>query len=227
MSTLLIIGASHGIGRALLEKELDNRKCINISRTSANIEHPNLEEVLMDVLSDELPELTDIGSIVYCPGSINLKPISSLKEEQLIEDFQINVVGAYRVIKKYHRELKKAQMPSIVLFSTVAVGQGMPFHVSVAAAKGAIEGMVRSLAAELAPTIRVNAIAPTITDTPLAAGLLKNELVIEKMKERHPLKRILNAEEVAAMASYLISDNARSITGQIIGIDAGMSSLRI
>lgn len=227
MSTLLIIGASHGIGRALLEKELDNRKCINISRTSANIEHPNLEEVLMDVLSDELPELTDIGSIVYCPGSINLKPISSLKEAQLIEDFQINVVGAYRVIKKYHRELKKAQMPSIVLFSTVAVGQGMPFHVSVAAAKGAIEGMVRSLAAELAPTIRVNAIAPTITDTPLAAGLLKNELVIEKMKERHPLKRILNAEEVAAMASYLISDNARSITGQIIGIDAGMSSLRI
>lgn len=227
MSKLLIVGASHGIGKALLDSQIDQRVCINISRTPVGINHVNLEEYQLDVLNDELPDLTDVSSIVYCPGSINLKPISSLKEQQLIEDFQINVVGAYRVIKKYHRELKKSSNPSIVCFSTVAVGQGMPFHTSVAAAKGAVEGMVRSLAAEFAPTIRVNAIAPTITDTPLASGLLRNETMIDKMKERHPLKRILNAQEVAAMTSFLIGDHAQSITGQIIGIDAGMSSVRV
>lgn len=226
MSKLLIIGASHGIGRALLEDQLRSRPCINISRTSTGLTSLNLEEYILDVTKDELPELSDIGTIVYCPGSINLKPIASLKEEQLEEDFRLNVVGAFKVIKKYHRELKKADNPSIVLYSTVAVGQGMPFHTSVAASKGAVEGMVRSLAAEFAPTIRVNAIAPTITDTPLAAGLLRNDAMKDKMKERHPLKRILAAEEVAAMTSYLISDMAKSVTGQVFGIDAGMSSIR-
>lgn len=227
MSKLLIVGASHGIGRSLLEQQMDHRPCINISRTTAGMKAEGLEEYLLDIMHDDLPEIYDIGAIVYCPGSINLKPVGSLKEEHLIEDFQLNVVGAYKVIKKYFRELKKSENASIVLFSTVAVGQGMPFHTSVAASKGAIEGMTRSLAAELAPSIRVNAIAPTITDTPLASGLLRNDAMREKMKERHPLKRILDAEEVAAMTSFLLSDMARSVTGQIIGMDAGMSSLRV
>ncbi|MEM8908089.1 MAG: SDR family oxidoreductase [Bacteroidota bacterium] len=226
MSQVLIIGASHGIGRALLEQQLPVRSCINMSRTSAGVSAPNFSEYQLDVLDAELPELDDLQSIVYCPGTINLKPINSLKEEQLLEDFRINVYGAYRVIRRYVKTLKKAANPSIVLFSTVAVSQGMPFHSSVAASKGAIEGMVRALAAELAPRIRVNAIAPTITDTPLAKNILRNESMVEKMKERHPLKRILQAEEVAKLASYLISEDAVSMTGQILRIDAGMSGIQ-
>lgn len=226
MGKVLIVGGSHGIGEALLKQLVNDRECINISRTAADIEHKNLAQYQLDITTDDLPVLEEIASIIYCPGSILLKPIGSLKEESLREDFEINVIGAFKTIKKYHRILKKAENPSIVLFSTVAVAQGMPFHTSVAASKGAVEGMVRSLAAEFAPIIRVNAIAPTITDSPLAANLLRNEAMIEKMKERHPLKRILDVEEVASMAEYLISDKAKSITGQVIGIDAGMSIIR-
>ncbi len=226
MRKVLIIGGSHGIGKALLKELINENHCINISRTPSDVSHPNLSQFELDITQDELPDIDQVDSIVYCPGSIVLKPIGSLKEEVLRQDFEINVVGAFKTIKKYHRILKKGVNPSVVLFSTVAVSQGMPFHTSVAAAKGAVEGMVRSMAAEFAPTIRVNAIAPTITDTPLAANLLRNDTMREKMKDRHPLKRILDGDEVANMAAYLISDKARSITGQIIGVDAGMSIVR-
>ncbi len=225
--TILVVGGSHGIGNAIVKQQLDTHEIISFSRTSAGIVDSNFIEHLLDIRDADLPSIESLDAIVYCPGSIQLKPISSLKEEVLREDFEINVVGAYRVIKNYHRLLKRSkENPSIVMFSTVAVAQGMPFHTSVAAAKGAVEGMVRSLAAEFAPTIRVNAIAPTITDTPLASGLLRNDAMRDKMKERHPLKRILDVEEVASMASYLIGDQARSMTGQVIGIDAGMSIVR-
>lgn len=226
MNTVLVVGGSHGIGHALVRQQLEHHQVISLSRTSSEIKAPNFNEYLLDVCTENLPELDSLDAIIYCPGSIQLKPISSLKENTLREDFEINVVGGYRVIRQYHRVLKKGANPSIVMFSSVAVAQGMPFHVSVAAAKGAVEGMVRTLAAEFAPTIRVNAIAPTITDTPLAAGFLRNDKMRDKMKERHPLKRILDVDEVASMASYLISDHAKSITGQIIGIDAGMSIVR-
>jgi NAD(P)-dependent dehydrogenase (short-subunit alcohol dehydrogenase family) len=226
MKTVLVVGGSHGIGQAIVKNHLADHRVISISRTSAEVTDSNFTEHLLDVRDGDLPEIDALDSIIYCPGSIQLKPISSLKEETLRADFEINVVGAYRIIKQYHKILKHGVNPSIVMFSTVAVAQGMPFHVSVAAAKGGVEGMVKTLAAEFAPSIRVNAIAPTITDTPLAAGLLRNEKMREKMKERHPLKRILDVDEVASMASYLISDQAKSITGQIIGIDAGMSIVR-
>lgn len=226
MKTILIVGGSHGIGAAILTQQLEHNRCISISRTPSVVNHSNLTEHLLDVRDGQLPTIDHLDAIVYCPGSIQLKPVSSLKEETLREDFEINVVGAYKVIKEYHRVLKRGANPSIVMFSTVAVAQGMPFHTSVAAAKGAVEGMVRSLAAEFAPTIRVNAIAPTITDTPLASGLLRNDAMRDKMKERHPMKRILDVDEVASMASYLVSDQARSISGQVIGIDAGMSVIR-
>ena len=226
MKTILVVGGSHGIGQALVRQQLAYHQVKSISRTSAGLNEPNFSEYLLDVRDGDLPEIDELDAIVYCPGSIHLKPISSLKEETLRDDFEINVVGAYRIIRHYHKALKRGNNPSIVMFSTVAVAQGMPFHVSVAAAKGAVEGMVRTLAAEFAPNIRVNAIAPTITDTPLSAGLLRNEKMRDKMKERHPLKRILDVDEVASMASYLISGQAKSITGQIIGIDAGMSIVR-
>lgn len=221
----LIIGGSKGIGAGLVNLLVANgEECIVICRSQTE-QVEGVQYIHLDVTTDELPDLEQLKTITYCPGSINLKPISSLKEEDFLSDFSVNVLGAVRAIKKYHRQLKSNE-GSIVLFSTVAVGQGMPFHASVAASKAGVEGLTRSLAAEFAPNIRVNCIAPTITDTPLAAGLLRNEKIRENTADRHPLKRFLEPNEVAGMASYLHSHLARGITGQVIGIDAGLSRLR-
>ena len=224
---ILIIGGSKGIGQQLLSNEFSDKEIINFSRTAPAVTSANVTHHEINILEDELPELENVESIIYCPGSINLKPIGSLKEADFRNDFEINVIGAVKVIKKYFNQLKKNSNASIVLFSTVAVAQGMPFHSSVAASKGAIEGLTKSLAAEFAPHIRVNAIAPSITDTPLAAGILRNEQAREKLANRHPLKRILNASDIADMASFLIGDKASAITGQIFNVDAGLSTLKI
>lgn len=226
MSKLLIVGGSRGIGRAILEEQVKHQPVINISRNQPDLKHDNLEHHSVDVLSAELPELEGISGIVYCPGSITLKPIRSLKEDDFVNDFRINVVGAAKVIKKYVRALQKADNASIVLFSTVAVEQGMPFHSSVAAAKAGVEALTRTLAAELAPKVRVNCIAPTITDTDLASGLLKNDEARERMADRHPLKRILQPGEVASLANYLLSPASAGMSGQVLGLDGGLSRLR-
>ena len=160
-------------------------------------------------------------------GSINLKPISRISLDEFREDFEINVIGAVKVIQKYLPILKKSNNASILLFSTVATKLGMPYHSTVAASKSAIDGLVKTLGAELAPKIRVNAIAPTITKTDLASKLLRNEKVIENMIERHPLKKILMPEEVSKMAKFLISKNASSISGQIFNLDAGIVSFKL
>jgi NAD(P)-dependent dehydrogenase (short-subunit alcohol dehydrogenase family) len=220
----LIIGGSKGIGKAIIESLNDQDEIINISRTNYNGDKA-IKQYQLDILNDELPEIEGIDALIYCPGSINLKPINSLKEEDFRNDFEINVMGAVRAIKAYHRELKR-NGGSIVLFSTVASKIGMPFHASVAAAKSAVEGLSKSLAAELAPKVRVNCIAPTVTDTDLASHLLRNEKSQQATAERHPLNRYLDAEEVASMAVYLTSKQAKGITGQIIGIDAGIGSLK-
>jgi NAD(P)-dependent dehydrogenase (short-subunit alcohol dehydrogenase family) len=123
--------------------------------------------------------------------------------------------------------LKKADCPSLVFFSTVAVKVGMPFHTSVAAAKGAIEGFAKALAAEYAPNMRVNVIAPSLTDTPLASKLLSNDSKKEKMAERHPLKRVGTKEDIAATAAFLIGDEANWITGQVLGVDGGLSTINL
>ncbi|PWJ40187.1 SDR family NAD(P)-dependent oxidoreductase [Sediminitomix flava] len=226
MSKILIVGGSKGIGHSLLQKCLDEKyECVNISRSAPQISHQNLTNHSLDITKDELPDIEGISSIVYCPGTINLKPISSLSEEDFLNDFQINVLGAVKVIKKYFRKLKKAENASITLFSTVAATQGMSFHSSIATSKAGLEGLARSLAAELAPDVRVNCIAPTLTDTELAAGILKNDEAVEKSKQRHPLKKILEAEDLSEMALYLISKKSRAITGQTFLIDAGLSSI--
>lgn len=225
MGGLLVVGGSKGIGKAIIQKELNTRKIWNLSRTAVNLD--SVQQVQLDILSDELPDVEDISSLVYCPGSINLKPISSLSIDDFRADLEINLIGAIKTIKKYHRQLKKADNASITLFSTVAVAQGMPFHASVATAKAAIEGLTKSLAAELAPKIRVNCIAPSVTNTTLAAGLMRNEQAIDKLKARHPMKDILQAEEVAILASYLMSPSAKGMTGQILHLDGGLSALKI
>ena len=227
MKKVVIIGGSKGIGYALLSKLVDDYQVINLSRTNPANLNDKFEHITFDITKDDLPNLENIAHLVYCPGSINLKPISSLKLEDFKEDMEINLYGAIKAIKAYHRQLSKSENASITLFSTVAVTQGMPFHSSVAAAKGAIEGLTKALAAEFAPKIRVNCIAPTITTTPLAAHILKNEDVINKLKQKHPLKNILDPQDLADMAAYLIGPSGKNITGQILHIDAGLSTLKL
>ncbi|PSG88346.1 SDR family NAD(P)-dependent oxidoreductase [Aurantibacter aestuarii] len=227
MKTILIVGGSKGIGNAILKNLADSHHIINISRSKPDFKHDNLTHHSLDVLSEDLPEIELLDTIIYCPGSINLKPIKRLKVEDFKEDFNINVIGAVKVIQQYLDVLRKGDKPSILLFSTVAAKLGMPFHASVAASKSAVEGLTKSLGAELAPSIRVNAIAPTVTDTELASKLLRNEKQIENMVDRHPLKKFLQPEEVADMAAFLISDKAASLSGQVFEMDCGIVSFKI
>ena len=227
MKTILIVGGTRGIGNAIVNTLLPHNKVINISRSNPKISHENLTHHTCDVLKDELPHIDTIDGLVYCPGSINLKPISNLNLNDFKEDFEINVLGAIKVIQQYLPILKKGNNPAIVLFSTVAAKLGMPYHASVAVAKAGVEGLVKSLGAELAPTIRVNAIAPTVTDTELASKLLRNDKMIENITERHPLKRFLSPNEVANMAQFLLSDSAAALSGQIFEMDCGIVSFKI
>jgi len=227
MKKILVIGGSKGIGKAIIASLIEKNNIINLSRTAPSLTHENLTHFNCDILSDELPELDALDTLIYCPGSINLKPISRLKLDDFRADFEINVVGAIKAIQQYLPLLKRGNSPSILLFSTVASKLGMPYHASVAAAKSGVEGLVKSLGAELAPTIRVNAIAPTVTDTDLASKLLRNERMIESITERHPLKKFLNPAEVADMATFLTSESASSISGQIFQMDCGIVSFKL
>lgn len=227
MKNIVIIGGSKGIGNAILLQQLETNKVYNLSRNAPTISHSNLKHFELDVLKDNLPEIENIDVLIYCPGSINLKPINSLSMDDFRNDFEINVIGAVKVIQKYLPALRKGNNPSIVLFSTVATKLGMPFHASIATAKAGIEGLVKSLGAELASVVRINAIAPTITETTLAAGILRNDRMKENMMERHPMKNYLKPEEVASMANYLISDDAKSISGQIFQMDYGIVTFKI
>jgi NAD(P)-dependent dehydrogenase (short-subunit alcohol dehydrogenase family) len=191
------------------------------------ISHPNLTHFSLDVLQDTLPEIESLDSLIYCPGSITLKPIGSLSIDDFRNDFEINVIGAVKAIQKYLPALKKGNQPSILLFSTVAAKLGMPFHASIATAKAGVEGLVKSLGAELASSIRINAIAPTITDTTLASGILRNDRMKENMVERHPMKGYLQPQEVAEMADFLISEKAKSMSGQIFEMDYGIVNFKI
>lgn len=228
MGKIIIVGGSKGIGLAILEGLLESgHEVTNISRTTPEIQHSNLTHHSRDVLEGVLPGITAADTLIYCPGSINLKPIARLSIDDFKNDFEINVLGAVKAIQTYLPILKKGNSPSILLFSTVASKLGMPFHASIATAKSGIEGLVKSLGAELAPTIRVNAIAPTVTDTSLAAKILRNEKMIEAIKQRHPLKKFLNPKEVADMAIFLTSEKASAISGQIFEMDCGIVSFKI
>lgn len=227
MKKIIIIGGSKGIGKAITENLLSDHQVVNISRTSPDIQHANLSHFTCDVLTDDLPEIEAADGLIYCPGSINLKPFNRLSIDDFKTDFEINVIGAVKCIQAYTKALATSESASIVLFSTVATKLGMPFHASIATAKSAVEGLTKSLAADLAPKIRVNAIAPTITDTELAAKFLRNERMVESTIQRHPLKKYLEPTEVAAMATYLLSDVSKSISGQVFNLDCGIVSLKL
>ncbi len=228
MKNIIVIGGSKGIGREIVNSQIEKgNKCYNLSRSESGTNNPNLIKEKIDILNDNLPDIENIDTVIYCPGSINLKPILQLKEEDFINDFNINVLGAIKTVKTYLNNLKKGNDPSLLFFSTVAVCQGMPFHSSVSVAKAGIEGLTKSLAAELAPNIRVNCIAPTITRTDMAQRILRNEKIEENIANKHPLKKICEAKDISDMADFLISSSAKSITGQIMHVDGGMSTLKI
>jgi NAD(P)-dependent dehydrogenase (short-subunit alcohol dehydrogenase family) len=173
---------------------------------------------------DFIPETID--GLVYCVGSINLKPFKRIKPENFLEDFSLQVVGAIKVLQRITPHFKNSEAPSVVFFSTVAVQNGFNFHSQVSTSKGAIEGLTRALAAELAPAIRVNCIAPSLTQTPLASKLLSSEEKIEANDKRHPLGRIGQPEDLAQMAQFLLSSKSGWITGQVFGVDGGMSVVK-
>jgi len=232
MKNILVVGASKGIGLSLAQKASAEAKVFSVSRTmSPELEALATSHFLLDVVQDPLSSLDVlpevIHGLVYCPGSITLKTINRLSEEDFLNDFRQNVLGAVRIIQFCLPRLKRANGASVVLFSTVAAKTGMAFHSSIAAAKAAVEGLGKSLASELAPQqIRVNVIAPSLTQTPLAQGLLNTPEKIEASAKRHPLNRIGQPEEMAALAHFLLSDDAAWVTGQVIGVDGGISSLR-
>ncbi len=226
---ILVVGATRGIGLAITQRLVSaGRSVISVSRGSdaplGVAQHISADVVADGLAIEELPEI--VGGLAYCPGSIDLKPLRSVRAEDLRTAFEINVIGAFKCIHAVADRLKRAPASGIVLFSTVAVAQGMPFHVPVAAAKGAVEGMVRSLAAELAPSFRVNAIAPSLSATSLAERLLNTPEKMKAAGDRHPMKRIGAPEDAAAMAAFLLSNEASWITGQVIGVDGGLSRLR-
>lgn len=162
MKTLIIVGGSKGIGKAIAQRLLPTHYIINISRTAPEFSHENLAHHSCDILTDDLPRIEAADGLVYCPGSINLKPFNRLSLDDFRADFEINVLGAVKSIQTYLDILKKGNKPSVLLFSTVAAKLGMPFHASIAASKSGIEGLVKSLGAEMATTLRINAIAPTV-----------------------------------------------------------------
>lgn len=228
MNNYIVVGGSTGIGLGIANRLAGQGDSVHVlSRTSSDQWVKGIEHTSFDVLNDEVPtDWEELQGLIYCPGSINLKPFQSLSGQDFLQDFQLNVMGAVKCTKALLKVLKKTPGASILYFSTVAVQQGMPFHTSVSASKGALEGLTRSLAAELAPKVRVNCIAPSITDTPLASKLLSSEDKVEKSAQRHPLKRVGSVEDLAAMATFLLSGDASWITGQVIGVDGGMSSVR-
>ncbi|PKP26495.1 MAG: oxidoreductase [Bacteroidetes bacterium HGW-Bacteroidetes-2] len=227
---ILLIGGSYGIGKAIAENLAKKNDVIIASRTLPeinlnNIKHIPFDATKDDITSKELPEQLD--GFVYCPGSIQLRPFKNLKIETFEEDFQINFISMVITLKGILPNLLKSENPSIVIFSSVAVKIGMPFHSSISASKGAIEGFAKAFAAEYAPKIRCNVIAPSLTDTPLAERFLNDEKKKENASERHPLKRIGETKDIANMVSFLISKKASWITGQVYGVDGGLSTLKI
>jgi NAD(P)-dependent dehydrogenase (short-subunit alcohol dehydrogenase family) len=228
MKHYVIVGASSGIGFELAKTLSLLNNITALSRSEKEVNSLSNTTYYSVDISEENPTFPvldkPVDGLIYCPGTINLKPFRSLRVEDYLNEWNINFLGAVKTIKHFLPNLHQAENPNIVLFSTVAVQTGMAFHASIAAAKGAVEGLTRSLAAEFAPKIRVNAIAPSLTNTPLADKLVNAEAKLKSAEERHPLKKIGQPNDIANAVLYLL--NANWVTGQIMSVDGGMSALR-
>ena len=230
MKNYLVIGGSSGIGKEISEILSFENIVFSTSRNDLNGTNENIRHIKYNVLEDELDTelLPDqIDGFVYCPGTINLRPFRSLKLETFRSDMELNLIGAIKTLQIILPKLQKSPFASIIFYSTVAVKTGMPFHSSVSSSKSALEGLTKSLAAEFAPKIRVNCIAPSIVNTPLANKFLNTEDKIEKAAARHPLNKIGTAKEIAQLTQYLLDEKSKWITGQVINIDGGISSVKV
>lgn len=228
MGTYLFAGASSKIAvqTALLLKK-NNHSVLGISTKPVDNVYDHLYAVEKYDFSC-FPAINDvIDGLIYFPGTINLKPFNRFSPQDFRDDYQINSLGAVAFIQSYLPNLKQSKQASIVLISTVAVSTGMAFHSSIAMAKGAVEGLTKSLAAEFAPSIRVNCVAPSLVNSPLSEKFLNTPEKVEASQKRNPLKKIGEAEEVAKTLEFLVTPASSWITGQIIAVDGGMSSLKI
>lgn len=226
MKRILVVGASSGIGKELASHLRDEgHEVFETYNTQPTKNGHHLDVLGEHIDVDFLPETLD--GLVYCPGSIELKPFHRIKPQSFRDDYELQVVGAVKVIQAAYDRLKRSEQASIVLFSTVAVQSGFNFHALVGSSKGAVEGLTRNLAAELAPKVRVNCIAPSLTDTPLAGRLLNSEDKIRSNADRHPLKRVGQSIDMANIATFLLSDKSSWITGQVLHVDGGISKLKI
>ena len=232
----VILGATGSIGSSLAKKLIDSgeevhlvgrdennlselAKNLNSTFTVCDVLEENFSEKILNDLKDE-----SINGLAFCVGSIDLKPLKLTKKSDFMQSFNLNLISATEVIKTLADNLKKNK-GSIVLFSTVAVKQGFPNHAIVSSAKGAIEGLTLALAAEFAPNVRVNCIAPSLTNSKISNFLLKNEKVAEGIAKMHPMKRIGEGGDSASVAKFLLTDESSWITGQILGVDGGRSSV--
>ena len=227
---ILIVGGSSGIGLSLVKQLQSDHNLIVANRSNEALNGLSVEFIPYDAENGELevaklPET--LNGLVYCPGTINLRPFKGLRPEVFTRDFSINVMGAIKTLQAVLGRLQNSEVPaSVVFFSTVAVHTGMPFHSSVATAKGALEGLSRSLAAELAPKIRFNVLAPSLVSTPLAEKFLNNDTKKSNAEARHPLQRIGSPEEIARMVAFLLGDQSSWMTAQTITIDGGIGSIK-
>ena len=230
MKNYVVIGGTSGIGQALVELLSRDNQVWYTGRNPQAPQNPNCHAIALDVTQENLDFswLPDtVHGIAYCVGAIALKPFHRIKPQEFVDDFQKQSLGAVKTLQAAFNSLKNAENASVVLFSTVAVQTGFPFHTLVSSSKGAIEGLTRALAAEWAPKVRVNAIAPSITQTPLAGSLLNSPEKIEANASRHPLKKIGQPHDIAKLAQFLLSEDSSWITGQIHHIDGGISNIKI
>jgi len=229
--TYVVLGATSGIGLRVAERLADQGATVYaLGRRdrqpdgSANLIHGRC-----DVLADEpgFPRFDEpLDGLVYLPGTINLKPFHLLRRKDFVQDLEANYLGAVKTLQHFLPQLRKAESASVVLISTVAVQTGLAFHASIAGAKGAVEGLTRALAAELAPKIRVNAVAPSLTDTPLASSLLNQPAKRETASKRHPLQRVGTPDDIATAVCFLLTDESSWVTGQVLAVDGGLSRIR-
>ena len=233
---ILIFGATGAVGSSLAkllkdspnECHLIGKNEEEVSRISDETGHSFsvadvLEDNFIDKIQQDLGD-ADIAGIAYCVGSIDLKPINLISKKDVLKCFSLNLFPIYDIIKKFQQNLKKNN-GSIVLFSTVAVKQGFPNHSIISPAKASIEGLTVSLASELSPNVRVNCIAPSMSNSKMASKILKNPKIAEGIAKQHPLKRVGEGKDSASLAKFLLSDQSSWITGQIIGVDGGRSNV--